>query len=128
MAAKEPFTGLTRVNLENLVQGYEDKIIAGKYTTPLPPSTVSSTNAPSGQKPAEKSDSSTNAPSLNESACPAQASGARAAIRHRCSAHPRQVRRLNIVALPRQQRHHPLLAPAAMHRAVNQQESCQSRA
>jgi len=68
LAAKEPFTGLTRVNLENLVQGYEDKIIAGKYTTPLPPSTVSSTNAPSGQKPAEKSDSSTNAPSSQKPA------------------------------------------------------------
>lgn len=26
LAAKEPFTGLTRVKLENLVQGYEDKL------------------------------------------------------------------------------------------------------
>jgi len=30
LAAKEPFTQLTRVKLENLVQGYEDKLIAQK--------------------------------------------------------------------------------------------------
>lgn len=38
LAAKEPFVGTTRVKLENLVQDYQDKLIAQKYisgtTTP----------------------------------------------------------------------------------------------
>lgn len=31
MAAKEPFTGLRRVQLQNLAQGYEDRLRAGRY-------------------------------------------------------------------------------------------------
>jgi chromosome segregation ATPase len=42
LAAKEPFTGLTRVKLENLVQDYKNKILdqgitTGKTTASLPP-------------------------------------------------------------------------------------------
>ncbi len=33
IGAKEPFVGLTRVNLENLVQGYQDKMKAQKIIT-----------------------------------------------------------------------------------------------
>ena len=34
LAAKEPFLGLTRVKLQNQVQGYEDKLISQKYVAP----------------------------------------------------------------------------------------------
>jgi len=34
LAAKEPFTGLTRVKLESLVQGYQDKLLEQRITTP----------------------------------------------------------------------------------------------
>jgi hypothetical protein len=36
LAAKEPFTQLNRVKLENLVQGYQDKLVAQKVGTPAP--------------------------------------------------------------------------------------------
>jgi len=45
LAAKEPFTQLTRVKLENLVQGYQDKLAAQRVGTPTPPTTASDTNS-----------------------------------------------------------------------------------
>ena len=36
LAAKEPFTGLTRTKLENLVQGYQDKIVAQRVGVNAP--------------------------------------------------------------------------------------------
>ncbi len=54
LSAKEPFTGLTRVKLENQVQGYEDKLLAQRTQTP-PPDAASATptepTPPSDQKP-----------------------------------------------------------------------------
>ncbi len=38
LAAKEPFVGITRTKLQNLVQGYQQKLAQG--TTPPPPSSV----------------------------------------------------------------------------------------
>ena len=45
LEAKEPFTQLTRVKLENLVQGYQDKLVAQKIGTPAPATTASDTSS-----------------------------------------------------------------------------------
>ena len=46
LAAKEPFVGLTRVKLENLVQDYKDKLLNGTFTPGPPPPVAGSQPAP----------------------------------------------------------------------------------
>jgi len=56
LAAKEPFIGLTRVKLENLVQGYKDKlldnaVVSGQPPTALPPGSPPATPPPKTAPP-----------------------------------------------------------------------------
>jgi len=57
LGAKEPFTGLSRVKLQEFVQDYRDKIsdqrvIPGQAPTPPPPATIAPKNAPGSSQPA----------------------------------------------------------------------------
>lgn len=52
IAGKEPFTGLKRVQLQNLAQGYEDRVYAGRYDprrdkAPPPPPAAADVTKPS---------------------------------------------------------------------------------
>jgi len=48
LAAKEPFVGLTRVKLQELVQDYKDKLLTEKISIGQPPSMIAQGPAPSG--------------------------------------------------------------------------------
>jgi len=55
LAAKEPFVGLTRVKLENLVQDYKDKlldhaVVSGQPPAPLPPAAPPKVDPPGNAK------------------------------------------------------------------------------
>ncbi len=66
LGAKEPFTGLTRVKLQELVQDYKDKISDQRVTPgqipPLPPAPPAQKPATAGLAPAAKKDATEKQP------------------------------------------------------------------
>ena len=83
LVAREPFVGVTRVKLQNLMQSYQDKLIAQKirpadYNSTTPDPAAPANAAPASAKPAAADTKAAPAPAKPEAPQPAKASAPKA--------------------------------------------------